>query len=115
PNVYFMKQTIGNACGTIGLIHAIANNLAHLEFEAGSALKKFVEEMVPMTPEKKAAFLEKDEAPARPDGRKPFPIVHGKTSEDTLLEDAVEVCKAFMKRDLQEVSFTIIALSKDSN
>ena len=23
---YFMKQTIGNACGTIGLLHALANN-----------------------------------------------------------------------------------------
>ncbi|XP_068602403.1 ubiquitin carboxyl-terminal hydrolase isozyme L3 [Brachionichthys hirsutus] len=150
-NVYFMKQTIGNACGTIGLIHAIANNLAHLEFEAGSALRKFVNETVSMTPEEKAAFLEKDEsirvahessaqegqteAPSRDekvnlhfvafvnvgghlyelDGRKSFPIVHGKTSEDTLLEDAVEVCKAFMKRDPQEVSFTIIALSKNSN
>lgn len=32
PNVYFIKQTIGNACGTIGLIHAVANNKAHLEF-----------------------------------------------------------------------------------
>lgn len=30
--VYFMKQTIGNACGTIGLIHAVANNQGHLEF-----------------------------------------------------------------------------------
>jgi ubiquitin carboxyl-terminal hydrolase L3 len=32
PDVYFMKQTIGNACGTIGLIHAVANNQEHLEF-----------------------------------------------------------------------------------
>lgn len=32
PNVYFMRQTIGNACGTIGLIHAVANNQAHLDF-----------------------------------------------------------------------------------
>lgn len=31
-DVYFMKQTIGNACGTIGLIHAVANNQRHLEF-----------------------------------------------------------------------------------
>lgn len=32
PDVYFIKQTIGNACGTIGLIHAVANNKAHLDF-----------------------------------------------------------------------------------
>lgn len=32
PDVYFIKQTIGNACGTIGLIHAVANNQKHLEF-----------------------------------------------------------------------------------
>lgn len=23
--VYFMKQTVGNACGTIGLLHAVGN------------------------------------------------------------------------------------------
>ncbi len=26
PRVYFMKQTVGNACGTVGLLHAVANN-----------------------------------------------------------------------------------------
>ncbi len=26
PKIYFMKQTISNACGTIGALHAIANN-----------------------------------------------------------------------------------------
>lgn len=39
PDVYFMRQTIGNACGTIGLIHAVANNLAHLEFGELSLLQ----------------------------------------------------------------------------
>ncbi|XP_061547113.1 ubiquitin carboxyl-terminal hydrolase isozyme L3 [Phycodurus eques] len=149
-DIYFMRQTIGNACGTIGLIHAVANNLARLEFEPNSVLKKFLELTCQMSPQERSAFLENDEsirithessaqegqteAPSLDekvnlhfiafvnvggqlyelDGRKPFPILHGKTSEDTLLEDASEVCKTFMARDPQEVRFTIIALSKDS-
>lgn len=148
-DVYFIKQTIGNACGTIGIIHAVANNLKHLEFNSDSALKKFIEKTSKMSAEERAAFLEKDEsirvthessaqegqteAPSADervnlhfisfvnvggqlyelDGRKLFPIVHGKTSEETFLEDAVDVCKTFMARDPDEVCFTIIALSKD--
>lgn len=148
-DVYFIKQTIGNACGTIGIIHAVANNLKHLEFNSDSALKTFIEKTSKMNAEERAAFLEKDEsirvthessaqegqteAPSADervnlhfisfvnvggqlyelDGRKPFPIVHGKTSEETFLEDAVDVCKTFMARDPDEVCFTIIALSKD--
>lgn len=27
-NVYHMKQTVGNACGTVGILHAIANSRA---------------------------------------------------------------------------------------
>ncbi|MGH0155271.1 UNVERIFIED_CONTAM: hypothetical protein FKN15_028763 [Acipenser sinensis] len=73
-----MKQTIGNACGTTGLIHAVANNQARLEF----------------------------------DGCKPFPIVHGTTTEDMFLENAAEVCKEFMARDPDELRFTVVALSK---
>ncbi|KAK0154431.1 Ubiquitin carboxyl-terminal hydrolase isozyme L3 [Merluccius polli] len=61
PDVYFMKQTIGNACGTIGLIHAVANNQDSLEFEADSPLKKFLLGSSKLTPAEKAAFLEKDE------------------------------------------------------
>lgn len=148
-DVYFIKQTIGNACGTIGIIHVVANNLKHLEFESDSPLKTFLEKTSKMTPEERATFLENDEsirvmhessaqegqteAPSADervnlhfisfvnvggqlyelDGRKPFPIVHGKTSEETFLEDAVEVCKIFMARDPDELCFTIIALSKD--
>lgn len=148
-DVYFIKQTIGNACGTIGIIHSVANNMKHLEFESDSPLKRFLEKTSKMNPEERATFLEKDEsirvthessaqegqteAPSADervnlhfisfvnvggqlyelDGRKPFPIVHGKTSEETFLEDAVDVCKEFMARDPDEVCFTIIALSKD--
>lgn len=30
--MYFMKQTIGNACGTVAMIHSIANNTDVLQF-----------------------------------------------------------------------------------
>ncbi|XP_021037439.1 ubiquitin carboxyl-terminal hydrolase isozyme L3 isoform X1 [Mus caroli] len=187
-SVYFMKQTISNACGTIGLIHAIANNKDKMHFESGSTLKKFLEESVSMSPEERAKYLENYDAirvthetsahegqtemkqlpqgevqPLSPrlsqnlnsgspaawstsspasqvlgsqapsidekvdlhfialvhvdghlyelDGRKPFPINHGKTSDETLLEDAIEVCKKFMERDPDELRFNAIALS----
>lgn len=146
-SVYFMKQTISNACGTIGLIHAIANNKDKMHFESGSTLKKFLEESVSMSPEERARYLEnydairvthetsahegQTEAPSPDekvdlhfialvhvdghlyelDGRKPFPINHGETSDETLLEDAIEVCKKFMERDPDELRFNAIALS----
>lgn len=150
PDVYFVKQTIGNACGTIGLIHAFANNRDCLEFEPDSKVMKFIENTLKQTPEERAVKLEKDESISvahgfsaqegqskvpsvddkinlhfiafvnvggqlyELDGRKAFPVVHGKTSEDTFLEDAGRVCKAFMDRDPQEIHFNIIALSKKS-
>ena len=36
-SVYFMRQTIGNACGTVALVHALANNEDKISF-AGEAL-----------------------------------------------------------------------------
>ncbi len=33
-----MKQTISNACGTIGLLHAVGNNLDELSIGALSVL-----------------------------------------------------------------------------
>nr|XP_056717856.1 ubiquitin carboxyl-terminal hydrolase isozyme L3 [Euleptes europaea] len=147
PSVYFMKQTISNACGTIGLIHAIANNRDKINFEAESSLKKFLDVSVSMSPEERAKYLEtydairvthessahegQTEAPSinekvdlhfialvsvggslyELDGRKPFPINHGRTSDETFLEDAIEVCKKFMERDPDELRFNAIALS----
>ncbi|XP_063809019.1 ubiquitin carboxyl-terminal hydrolase isozyme L3, partial [Pseudophryne corroboree] len=211
-SVYFMKQTIRNACGTMGLIHAVANNREKLSFESDSPLKKFIDESISMSPEDRAKFLERDEsirvthessaqegqselqacsvllsprkhvreAFPRPstlsikclhsaakifrflygeflsllydfhyftrwqkqsnqsdapniddkvdlhfiafvhqqghlyelDGSKPFPVNHGRTSEDTLLEDAIEVCRKFMQRDPDELRFTVVAFSK---
>lgn len=30
-SVYYMKQYVGNACGTVGLLHALCNNMGTLE------------------------------------------------------------------------------------
>lgn len=63
PNVYYMKQTICNACGTIGLLHAVGNIYkTHSDaVEAGSYLAKFFEKTKSMTPDAIAEYLEGDE------------------------------------------------------
>ena len=38
PKVYFMKQTIGNACGTVALLHSILNNKGRIPFDGNSLL-----------------------------------------------------------------------------
>jgi ubiquitin carboxyl-terminal hydrolase L3 len=45
------------------------------------------------------------------DGRKDGPVRHGDTTKETLLKDACEVVEDFMKRDPDEMRFTILALA----
>jgi ubiquitin carboxyl-terminal hydrolase L3 len=45
------------------------------------------------------------------DGRKAFPINHGPSNADTLLEDAVKAVQKFMERDPEETGFTMVALA----
>lgn len=58
--VYYMKQTIKNGCGTIALIHAVANNESHLNLQPESALKKFLNLTRNLTPEEKGKELEQN-------------------------------------------------------
>jgi len=145
--VWFMKQTIGNACGTIGVLHSLANMQDRLGLSSDSPLAKFFTKTNGMDPALKAstlegeetlaevheenakegqtqapqidndtnlhfiAFLEKDGHLYELDGRKPFPINHGKTSPETLLEDSVKVIQQFIKRDPDEVNFSLLALT----
>ncbi|CAB4010722.1 Ubiquitin carboxyl-terminal hydrolase isozyme L3 [Paramuricea clavata] len=148
-NLYYTKQTVGNACGTVALIHCVANNRKQINIDEGF-LKSFIESTETLTPDEKAVKLETDEsmieahdnfaqegqteAPSREDhvnlhfvalvekdghlyeldGRKKFPINHGPSSTETFLEDAARVCREYMKRDPDNVRFTVIALTGDS-
>jgi ubiquitin carboxyl-terminal hydrolase L3 len=51
PNVYFMKQTVGNACGTVGLLHCIGNVRNKLPIAPGSYLERFYNKTEEATPE----------------------------------------------------------------
>ncbi|MGH0124341.1 UNVERIFIED_CONTAM: hypothetical protein FKN15_016145 [Acipenser sinensis] len=59
--VYFVKQTIVNSCGTIGLLHAVANNMGKLEFENDSALKKFFDDTDALSADERAKHLERNQ------------------------------------------------------
>ncbi|KAF7286046.1 ubiquitin carboxyl-terminal hydrolase [Rhynchophorus ferrugineus] len=151
-DIFYMKQYVSNACGSIALIHSIANNAEKLELQDG-IFKTILKDSKNLTPEQRGemllkvnsnseaykliaahqelamegqteanpdekvnhhfvAFVEKDGHLYELDGRKDFPINHGPTSQDTFLEDAAKVCKAFMERDSEDINFTIMALTQ---
>ncbi|XP_046852711.1 ubiquitin carboxyl-terminal hydrolase isozyme L3-like [Xenia sp. Carnegie-2017] len=149
-DLYYTKQTIGNACGTVALIHCVANNTRQISLEEGF-LKTFIDSTRSLTPDERATKLECNEAliqahdnfaqdgdtetPSREeevnlhfvaliqkdghlyelDGRKKYPINHGVSSPETFIKDAAEVCRNYMKRDPDNLRFTVIALSESSN
>merc|ERR1711903_72270 len=55
---WYTRQTIGNACGTIGVLHALANARSALQIEAGSFLERFLAATEALSPEERAAYLE---------------------------------------------------------
>jgi ubiquitin carboxyl-terminal hydrolase L3 len=60
-DVYYIKQTIGNACGTIGLVHTIMNLADQLELDEQKFFAKFLETTKDMSPEERAKALEASE------------------------------------------------------
>jgi len=143
---YYMKQTISNACGTVALLHSVANNLDEIKLAEGP-LKTFFQDTMSATPEERAVKLEEDDdickchddaaregetvAPNRDDhvdhhfiafvqvrnrlyeldGRKPGPIVVAPSSKETFLSDAATACEEYMKRDPDNINFSILALT----
>jgi len=57
-SVYFTKQTIGNACGTVGLVHAILNNARALQLDNSKFFAKFLESSLKANPDDRAKMLE---------------------------------------------------------
>lgn len=56
--LYFMRQTIRNACATMALIHLLANKCNKNDWEPNSSLLEFIEESSKLRPEDKAGKLE---------------------------------------------------------
>lgn len=60
--VYFVEQTVGNACGTIGLIHTLANVADKISFEKGKFFADFLDKTAKLSPSERAKVLQ--ESPA---------------------------------------------------
>ncbi|KAK7161897.1 hypothetical protein R3I94_004532 [Phoxinus phoxinus] len=58
--VYFLKQTVVNSCGTVGLVHAVANNQDSIDFDNNSTLKKFLKATSGMSAAERAKELEQN-------------------------------------------------------
>ncbi|KAL5115664.1 ubiquitinyl hydrolase 1 [Pleosporales sp. CAS-2024a] len=60
--VVWYKQTIGNACGLIGLLHGVSNGTARSNIDPASNLAKLLRDAVPLKPVERAALLYESEA-----------------------------------------------------
>ncbi|AQK73210.1 Ubiquitin carboxyl-terminal hydrolase 3 [Zea mays] len=118
--VYFTKQTIGNACGTIGVIHAIGNATSQIKLVEGSYFGKFYKQTADMDPVQInldvnvhfVCFSCVDGELYELDGLKSQPTPHGPSSPETLLQDAAEVIKARIAENPNSMNFNVMALSK---
>lgn len=60
PAAFFMKQTVDNACGTVGIVHAVANNIGSVNVREGSILQRFIASTKTASPAERAATFESD-------------------------------------------------------
>ncbi|XP_059611258.1 ubiquitin carboxyl-terminal hydrolase-like [Phlebotomus argentipes] len=59
PDLFFMQQTIRNACGTIALVHSIAN--CDVELEDDGTITKYLNKTRGLSREERGKILEEDE------------------------------------------------------
>lgn len=144
-DVFHLKQVLSNVCGTIALVHSVANNMHKIEINEG-LLKNYIKEAKDLDAAAKGVLLEnstaildaykdvmrsggeqgedadevvnnhfvtfihKDGILFELDGRKAFPINHGPTTPERLLEDSAKVCREFIARDPDNIGFNVVAL-----
>ncbi|KAH7394960.1 hypothetical protein DE146DRAFT_66447 [Phaeosphaeria sp. MPI-PUGE-AT-0046c] len=60
--VVWYKQTIGNACGLIGLLHGVSNGAARSNIAPDSNLAKLLNDAIPLKPVERADLLYDSEA-----------------------------------------------------
>ncbi|KAF2423601.1 ubiquitin C-terminal hydrolase [Tothia fuscella] len=61
PIVWY-RQTIGNACGLIGLLHAVSNGVARTHIQNDSDLAKLLSDAIPLKPAERADLLYESQA-----------------------------------------------------
>ncbi|KAH7324734.1 hypothetical protein B0I35DRAFT_348959 [Stachybotrys elegans] len=60
--VIWWRQTIQNACGLMGLLHAVANGPARSFIEKGSTLDEFIAKSIDLDPEHRSRLIEQTPA-----------------------------------------------------
>ncbi|KAA0187311.1 Ubiquitin carboxyl-terminal hydrolase, partial [Fasciolopsis buskii] len=60
-SLMFIKQTIGNACGTVALLHAVTNNQDHLKFRDRSVLDQLIQTLKDLEPSERGEAMEREE------------------------------------------------------
>ncbi|EAA21121.1 hypothetical protein [Plasmodium yoelii yoelii] len=94
-NIWFIKQTVSNSCGTIALLHLLANLRNTFPLDKDSVLDTFFNKVDHLKPEGRAmvdthfiVFLEINGMLVELDGRKNHPIIHGQTTSTNFVYDA---------------------------
>lgn len=61
PGLIFIKQTVNNACGTVAILHALANINGNLKIKDGSFLKEFLPKLHNLTPLQRGQAMETEQ------------------------------------------------------
>jgi len=97
--VHYMHQTIGNACGTIGILHCIANSLSHgTSISLDGFISRMLQETVAMDADEKAAWLERNE---EIDAAQEIAVAEGQSAQS--FEEGHFICFSCVEGSLYEL------------